>query len=136
MNRSFPLLLLAASLLAAYWLLAPAGPSALPPDAATQRDGPDAATAGTSAQSGATTADAQRPDVAVRVAADVYWTAEALEEARTAVVENCERNGQLEIPELRDRLKTTRKFLIPLLEHLDAVGVTLRQGGHRVLKRR
>jgi hypothetical protein len=32
-------------------------------------------------------------------------------------------------------LGTTRKFLIPLLEHLDAIGVTLRQGAHRVLRR-
>jgi selenocysteine-specific elongation factor len=53
-----------------------------------------------------------------------------------AIADNCERNGQLEIPELRDRLGTTRKFLIPLLEHFDARGLTIRQGGHRVLKRR
>ena len=58
------------------------------------------------------------------------------EAARVAVIENCERNGRLEIPELRDRLSTTRKYLIPLLERLDAEGLTLRQGGHRVLKRR
>jgi selenocysteine-specific elongation factor len=59
-----------------------------------------------------------------------------VDEAKAAVVANCERNGQLVIPELRDALATSRKFLIPLLEHLDAQGVTLRQGGHRVLKRR
>jgi len=55
---------------------------------------------------------------------------------RQAVVENCERNGQLVIPELRDVLGTSRKYLIPLLERFDLEGVTLRQGGHRVLKRR
>lgn len=55
--------------------------------------------------------------------------------AREAVTSNCERNGQLEIPELRDALQTTRKFLIPLLEYFDAQGVTLRQGPTRVLKR-
>ena len=57
-------------------------------------------------------------------------------EMEQAVADNCERNGQLEIPELRDRLGTTRKFLIPLLEHFDARGLTIRQGAHRVLKRR
>jgi selenocysteine-specific elongation factor len=51
-------------------------------------------------------------------------------------VDNCERNGQLVIPELRDALGTTRKFLIPILEYLDTCGITIRQGGHRVLKRR
>ena len=57
-------------------------------------------------------------------------------EMEEAIAENCGRNGQLEIPELRDRLGTTRKFLIPLLEHFDARGLTLRQAGHRVLRRR
>ena len=40
------------------------------------------------------------------------------------------------VPNDADALKTTRKFLIPLLEYFDVQGVTLRQGGHRVLKRR
>ncbi len=56
--------------------------------------------------------------------------------ARAAVVENCQANGSLDIPSLRDRLKTSRKYLIPLLEHFDATGVTLRQGTNRVLRKR
>ena len=72
----------------------------------------------------------------VHVGGDLYLAGSAAEEARSAIVENCERNGHLEIPELRDRLGTTRKFLIPLLEFFDAQGLTLRQAGHRVLKRR
>ncbi|MEM9799887.1 MAG: selenocysteine-specific translation elongation factor [Planctomycetota bacterium] len=70
------------------------------------------------------------------VGGDLYVSAAVLDEARAAVVANCERNGHLEIPELRDALQTTRKFLIPILEHLDAEGLTLRQAGRRVLKRR
>jgi len=61
---------------------------------------------------------------------------EAWRRAREAIVRNCEAHGQLEIPALRDELGTTRKFLIPLLEHFDAQGLTIRQGAHRVLKRR
>ncbi|MBK7877867.1 MAG: selenocysteine-specific translation elongation factor [Planctomycetes bacterium] len=56
--------------------------------------------------------------------------------ARAAVVENCTKNGSLDIPTLRDRLQTTRKFLIPLLEHFDGLGVTTRLGANRVLKRK
>ena len=56
--------------------------------------------------------------------------------AREEIIENCRRNGQLEIPELRDRLGTTRKYLIPLLEHFDASGLTVRRGAGRVLRRR
>lgn len=71
-----------------------------------------------------------------RVGGDFFVAGSELQRASTAIVENCERNGQLVIPELRDVLGTTRKYLIPLLEYFDAQGLTLRQGGHRVLKRR
>jgi selenocysteine-specific elongation factor len=73
---------------------------------------------------------------ATRISSDLVLGAGPLGRARKAVVANCERNGQLVIPELRDELGTTRKFLIPILEYLDTQGVTIRQGGHRVLKRR
>ena len=73
---------------------------------------------------------------AVRVAGDLFLSADAIEEARAAIRANCERNGQLEIPELRDALGTSRRFLIPILEFFDADGLTIRQGGHRVLKKR
>ena len=70
-----------------------------------------------------------------RVNADLYVDAAVLEEARTAIIENCGRNGQLEIPELRDALQTSRKFLIPILDHFDTTGLTVRQAGHRILRR-
>lgn len=73
---------------------------------------------------------------AVDVGKGFHFSAAKLEEARAAIVDNCTRHGQLEIPDLRDRLDTTRKWLIPLLEHFDVQGLTLRQGAHRVLKRR
>ncbi|MAF67053.1 MAG: selenocysteine-specific translation elongation factor [Planctomycetes bacterium] len=66
----------------------------------------------------------------------LFMNAACVGRAREEVIANCERNGALEIPELRDALKTTRRFLIPLLEYLDAQGLTLRQGGRRVLRRR
>lgn len=69
-----------------------------------------------------------------RIEGDLFLSAKALDEAREAVTSNCQRNGGLEIPELRDALGTTRKFLIPILEHFDAAGVTMRQAGRRVLK--
>ena len=72
----------------------------------------------------------------VRIGPDFAYTADLYGRARDAIVANCERNGHLEVPELRDELGTTRKFLIPLLEHFDAVGLTMRQAANRVLKRR
>lgn len=72
---------------------------------------------------------------AVHVGGDMFMAASAYAEARQAVVDNCTANGHLEIPGLRDRLGTTRRFLIPLLEHFDAVGLTVRRAGNRILKR-
>ncbi len=74
--------------------------------------------------------------LAQRIARELYLTRELYDAAREAIVENCRAHGSLEIPALRDKLATTRKFLIPLLEHFDAQGLTLRQGPNRVLKRR
>jgi selenocysteine-specific elongation factor len=71
-----------------------------------------------------------------RVNPEILMTRASFDRARAAVVENCQKNGSLDIPSLRDVLGTSRKYLIPLLEHLDASGVTLRQGGNRVLKKR
>ncbi len=71
----------------------------------------------------------------VHVGGEFYLSARAMEEARAEVVANCERHGHLEIPELRDKLGTSRKYLIPLLEHFDARGITIRQGANRVLRR-
>ena len=70
------------------------------------------------------------------IARELHLARSAYEDARRAIVENCTQHGSLDIPTLRDALQTTRKFLIPLLEHFDAQGLTLRQGGNRVLKRR
>jgi selenocysteine-specific elongation factor len=70
-----------------------------------------------------------------RVQPDLFLAESVAEEARAAIVANCTRNGHLAIPELRDELQTTRKYLIPLLEHFDVQGLTLRQGANRVLRR-
>lgn len=40
---------------------------------------------------------------------------------------------EVEVPKVRDRLGTTRKYLIPLLESLDARGFTVRRGDKRFL---
>ena len=71
-----------------------------------------------------------------RLGGGLFLARPVADEAREAITQNCQRNGKLEIPELRDRLGTTRKFLIPILEYFDTVGLTIRQGGHRVLKKR
>jgi selenocysteine-specific elongation factor len=72
----------------------------------------------------------------VHVGGELFASRAAMEDAKAALIANCEKHGSLEIPELRDTLDTTRKFLIPMLEYFDAQGVTQRKAGRRVLKRR
>jgi len=63
-----------------------------------------------------------------------FYAASAMRRAMRAVRDNCLRNGgELDIPQLRDGLATSRKYLIPLLEQLDAAGLTRLRGGVRVL---
>jgi|688.fasta_scaffold02728_6 selenocysteine-specific elongation factor len=72
----------------------------------------------------------------VRITREFVLPTALHEEARAAIVANCQKHGSLDIPALRDQLCTTRKWIIPLLEHFDAAGLTLRQGANRVLRRR
>jgi len=73
---------------------------------------------------------------AVKVAADLYFSAAAMERASGLLVDHLERHGEITAAAFRDLLKTSRKFVIPLLEHFDKSGVTLRVGDVRKLRKR
>lgn len=75
-------------------------------------------------------------EVVTHIGADFYLAKGHFDEAREAVIENCQRNGNLVLPELREKIGTTRKYLIPILEHFDGQGLTMRQGAQRILRRR
>ncbi|MBK9383527.1 MAG: selenocysteine-specific translation elongation factor [Planctomycetes bacterium] len=68
------------------------------------------------------------------VNAELAFSAEAIERAAAEIRTNIQRHGELLIPELRDALGTSRKFLIPLLDYFDRTGLTIRQGARRILK--
>jgi selenocysteine-specific elongation factor len=57
----------------------------------------------------------------------------AVEDLRAMVVAQLQGEG-IDIPTIRDRFGTTRKFLMPLLEFLDERGVTARRGPKRILR--
>ena len=44
-------------------------------------------------------------------------------------------NGRITLGEVRDMLNTTRKYIQALLEHLDAIGITMRDGDYRKLRK-
>jgi selenocysteine-specific elongation factor len=45
-----------------------------------------------------------------------------------------QQKGQITLAEVRDLFNTTRKYVQALLEHLDSIGITLRDGDARKLK--
>lgn len=69
----------------------------------------------------------------VRVEGTKTFALESVEALRATVVAQLQADG-MDIPALRDRFGTTRKYLMPLLEFLDERGVTARRGGNRILR--
>jgi selenocysteine-specific elongation factor len=76
---------------------------------------------------------AQRGDL-VRVSDDVAFTREAFEDAVSAVRDLIAGAGSVSVAQLRDRLGSSRRPVLALLEHLDAARVTRRVGDARVLR--
>jgi selenocysteine-specific elongation factor len=72
----------------------------------------------------------------VRLGNDVLMSSSAHEHATREVAEYLAAHGQATVAELRDHLGATRRLVVPLLEHLDAARVTIRDGDVRRLRRR
>jgi selenocysteine-specific elongation factor len=70
----------------------------------------------------------------VPVGKDRYYAASALAQERERVVAILRELGTATPAQVRERLGRSRKWLIPLLEHLDREGVTTRQGDSRILR--
>jgi selenocysteine-specific elongation factor len=59
------------------------------------------------------------------------FTATAVERARRIVREGFERHGSLTVSQARDLLGSSRKYVLAILAHFDAEGVTRRRGDER-----
>lgn len=70
----------------------------------------------------------------VRVEAGLYFHREAVDAARDIMMEFLQREGRLESVKFKYLLDTSRKFAIPLLDYLDTLGLTRRDGHTRYLK--
>jgi selenocysteine-specific elongation factor len=69
----------------------------------------------------------------VRLSDSMYMGREAYERMIGLLREHFAGNDGMTVAEFRDLLKTTRKYALPLLEHLDSSGITLRVGDVRKL---
>jgi selenocysteine-specific elongation factor len=70
---------------------------------------------------------------AVILSPELVLSSEAFENAVRRVLEFIRKNGGAKVGELRPVLGTTRRILIPLLEHLDRQRITVRDGDVRRL---
>jgi selenocysteine-specific elongation factor len=68
----------------------------------------------------------------VPIAPELYLHADAEAEMRRRVADRLTTGSGLTVAEIRDLLGTTRKYAVPLCEHLDRVGLTRREGDLRV----
>jgi len=68
-----------------------------------------------------------------QVSEDVVFLTDTYTEMVEQVVEHIERAGSITVAQARDMFKTSRKYALALLEHLDEARVTRRVGDERVL---
>lgn len=71
--------------------------------------------------------------VLVRLKEDRIFHQNIVDDARTTLKDALGERGQLTAAEIKEYLDTSRKNLIPLLEHFDQSGVTVRDGDYRRL---
>lgn len=75
-------------------------------------------------------------DEIVQVQDGVILARQAYTEMVTAILQMIASNGRVSTAEVRDTFNTSRKYAIGLLEYLDSIGVTRREGDYRVRGRR
>ena len=63
----------------------------------------------------------------------VLFLRETYDEAIAIIVSYLHEHGKITVAEARDVLGATRKYILPLLEHLDTLKITRRMGDERVL---
>ena len=66
----------------------------------------------------------------------VVFAARAYNEMVERIVGRLKERGSITVADVRDLFGTTRKYALPLMEHLDQEHITRRVGDQRVLVRR
>ncbi|HTK12153.1 MAG TPA: selenocysteine-specific translation elongation factor [Ktedonobacteraceae bacterium] len=69
----------------------------------------------------------------IKVGTNLLFLREAYEEARERLIVYLQEHGKITVAEARDVLGGSRKYILPLLEQMDALHITRRVGDERVL---
>ena len=70
----------------------------------------------------------------VKVSDDVVFSTSAYNEMVERLISHLKANGRITLAEVRDMFKTSRKYALALLEHLDQEKITRRVGDERALR--
>lgn len=70
----------------------------------------------------------------VQVSPEVAFRREDYDQMVSEISSMLEAQGILAAAQVRDHFNTSRRYVLPLLEHLDSVGITVREGDVRKLK--
>ena len=76
----------------------------------------------------------ERQGEIVRVTTELYYLADSIDRIKTDLYSYFENHEEMSAATFRDILQSSRKYTIPVLEHFDRTGVTMRVGDVRKLK--
>jgi selenocysteine-specific elongation factor len=71
----------------------------------------------------------------VMLSPDVVFSREGYDDMVSEIKRLLSKHGTLKAAEVRDHFKTSRKYALALLEYMDAIGITVREGDLRRLKK-
>jgi selenocysteine-specific elongation factor len=71
---------------------------------------------------------------ATRVKGDLYFHREIMERIKEGVVSHLKEKKEMMPTDFRSIFEVSRKYMIPILEHLDEIKLTIRVGDKRVLR--
>lgn len=69
----------------------------------------------------------------VKISDEIVFTVEVVEKIKTLVRDLASSGDGFTVADFRDTITTTRKYAVPLVEYLDSIGFTKRQGDYRTL---
>jgi selenocysteine-specific elongation factor len=69
------------------------------------------------------------------VSSDVVFRKKDYELMLARIKDVLTRNGKISLAEVRDLFNTSRKYAQALLEHMDTLGITAREGDYRRLRK-
>jgi selenocysteine-specific elongation factor len=72
----------------------------------------------------------------VKTKDDLFFDAAAVDDLSTKLVEFLKTNQKITTPEFKDMTGISRKYVIPLIEHFDAIHLTIRVEDHRQLRKK